>query len=74
VLEMLVTEFGVDSTPDGRRALRDGREVWRRAQVGTVVRDAPDEAIRVLEDLGYRVRLKRGARKPDEKTKRLRDF
>jgi len=74
VLEMLVTEFGVDSTPEGRRALRDGREAWRRAQVGAVVRDAPDEAIRVLEDLGYRVRLKRGARKPEEKTKRLRDF
>ena len=74
VLEMLVTEFGVDSTLDGLRALRDGREVWRRAQVGTVVRDAPDEAIRVLEDLGYRVLLKRGARKPEEKTKRLRDF
>lgn len=74
VLEMLVTEFGVDSTVSGRRALRDGREVWRRAQIGTVVRDAPNEAIRVLENLGYRVRLKRGARKPMEKTKRLRDF
>lgn len=66
--------FGVDATPEGLEALRDGRERWRRAQVGTVVRDAPDEAIRVLADLGYRVRLKPGVAKPEEKTKRLRDF
>lgn len=74
VLEMLALEFGVDATAEGLEALRDGRERWRRAQVGTVVRDAPDEAIRVLVDLGYRVRLRPGAAKPVEKRKRLRDF
>jgi hypothetical protein len=74
VLEMLALEFGVDATPQGLAALRDGRERWRRSQVGTVVRDAPDEAIRVLADLGYRVRLSRGMAKPNENTNRLRDF
>lgn len=74
VLEMLAIEFGVDSTREGLEALRNGRERWRRAQIGTVVRDAPDEAIRVLADLGYRVRLKHGMAKPNEKTRRLRDF
>ncbi|MBE7326040.1 hypothetical protein IEQ44_15440 [Nocardioides sp. Y6] len=74
VLEMLVIEFGVDSTPEGLEALRDGREGWRRAQIGAVVRDAPDVAIRVLTELGYEVRLKSGTKRPGEKTKRLRDF
>lgn len=74
VLEMLALEFGVDATPQGLEALRDGRERWRRSQVGTVVRDAPDEAIRVLTDLGYRVRLRPGHAKPAENATRLRDF
>lgn len=74
VLEMLVTEFGVDSTRERIAALHDGREVWRRAQVGAVVRDAPHEAIRVLSELGYEIQLKQDAEDPCEKTHRLRDF
>lgn len=74
VLEMLVTELGVDH-PDGAiDSLRRGRENWRRSQVRTVVRDAPDEAIRVLEEAGYRVRLRRGRTAPSGSPGRLRDF
>lgn len=74
VLEMLVTELGVDH-PDGAiAALRAGREEWRRSQARTVVRDAPDEAIAVLEEAGYRVRLRRGKKAPTGSPQRLRDF
>ncbi|TIC79410.1 hypothetical protein [Nocardioides sp. GY 10127] len=74
VLEMLALELGVDATPEGLEALRSGRERWRRSQVGAVVRDAPEEAIRVLTDLGYRVRLGSLRSRPAERTRRLRDL
>jgi hypothetical protein len=32
-----------------------GRLAWRRLQTGVVVRDCPKEAVRVLEDLGYKI-------------------
>jgi hypothetical protein len=35
--------------------IREGRERWRRRQIATLVRDAPDEAVRVLTDLGYAI-------------------
>ncbi len=53
LLEMLVSEFGVDSTKAGRESLRLGRERWRRQQTRSVVRDAPDEAVAILTELGY---------------------
>ena len=58
VLEMLIEEFGVKpvtSVSAARLALADAREVWRRTQVATVVRDAPSEAAATLEELGYQV-------------------
>jgi hypothetical protein len=75
ILEVLMEEFGV--TPAGDRAaaleaLADGRETWRRTQVAAAVRDAPDEAIRVLQDLGYDVTLRDGATEPQPQTARLR--
>lgn len=74
VLEMLVTELGVDH-PDGAiDALREGRERWRRSQTRTVVRDAPDEAITVLSDLGYDIALRDGCSAPDGSPDRLREF
>lgn len=72
VLEMLVCELGVDCDAEGRRALEDGREEWRRQQIRTVVRDAPDEAVHVLKALGYRVRTPR-RRKNVENLSRLRE-
>ncbi|BCB85704.1 hypothetical protein Psuf_030170 [Phytohabitans suffuscus] len=38
-----------------RCRLDSGRERWRRRQAATVVRDLPDEAARVLGELGYTV-------------------
>jgi len=74
VLEMLVTEFGVDH-PDGAiEALRQGRETWRRSQTRTVVRDAPEEAIHVLSSLGYEVTLRDGHTAPPGSLERLREF
>lgn len=58
VLEMLIEEFGVKpvtSVKAARAALADAREVWRRTQVSTVVRDAPADAAATLQELGYEV-------------------
>jgi hypothetical protein len=74
VLEMLVTELGVDHPPGAIASLRSGREDWRRSQVRTVVRDAPDEAIKVLEELGYNVRLRRRRPPPEGNPGRLQAF
>ncbi|MGN6612372.1 MAG: hypothetical protein ACTHLJ_11400 [Angustibacter sp.] len=74
VLEMLVTEFGIDSTSADRQRLRDGREDWRRKQVRAVIRDAPEEAVAVLERLGYTVSLQEGVERPKGNVKRLSDF
>lgn len=74
VLGMLVHEFGVDSTANGRRALQNGREEWRRTQIRSAVRDAPQEAVAALRDLGYAVNLEPGRDHPLENTTRLRDF
>jgi hypothetical protein len=54
-LGMLLHEFGVDRLSDASTVLCEGRERWRRRQIGTSVRDAPEEAARVLEELGYTV-------------------
>ncbi len=62
LLEMLVSEFGIDCTPAGREALRAGREHWRRQQTRSVVRDAPEEAAEILEEVfGYRIERPDGA-------------
>lgn len=55
VLEMLVVELGVDCTPEGRRALVDGRATWRQTQLATATRDNPAGAIDALRELGYTV-------------------
>lgn len=55
VLEMLVAELGVDCTPAGREALRDGRVGWRQTQLATATRDDPASAIGALRELGYTV-------------------
>lgn len=52
-LEFLIRECGVDARPGYGDALADSREIWRRRQIAALVRDAPQEAIRVLEANGY---------------------
>ncbi|MGH4019187.1 MAG: hypothetical protein ACRDT0_08115 [Pseudonocardiaceae bacterium] len=54
-LQFLVYEFQIDVLPDAPAVLAEGRERWRRRQIGVLVRDAPDEAVRVLTELGYAV-------------------
>lgn len=75
ILAVLMEEFGV--TPAGDRqtaldALADGRETWRKTQVGAAVRDAPNEAVRVLRSLGYEVTLPKGVAEPQPQAARLR--
>lgn len=75
VMSMLIHEFGVhpaSSRAEASTALGDARELWRRQQVGTCVRDAPEEAVRVLRELGYEISLPDGKAQPDENTARLR--
>lgn len=60
VLQMLVEEFGIDTADGALDALAAGREKWRRHQTGAVVRDAPEEAVRVLRELGYMVETPSG--------------
>jgi hypothetical protein len=74
VLDMLVRELGVDHEPGWREALAAGRERWRRMQIRAVVRDAPSEAIAVLEKLGYEVRMRDGLEEPEDNLSRLRDL
>ncbi|MDQ4501516.1 hypothetical protein [Sinomonas sp. ASV322] len=74
VLEMLITELGVDHPDAARAALRAGRESWRRTQTRSVVRDAPSEAIAALEDLGYEVSFKGLGSNQPENVARLQDY
>ncbi|GAA1864845.1 hypothetical protein GCM10009772_45480 [Pseudonocardia alni subsp. carboxydivorans] len=54
-LAFVLNEFKVDRCSGADDAIREGRERWRRRQIATLVRDAPDEAVRVLTDLGYAI-------------------
>lgn len=55
LLEFLIVEFGLDKTPELMGAIREGRKNFRIRQLKAAVRDAPDEAAKMLEDLGYTV-------------------
>ena len=55
LMEILVRELGVDCPPGGLSALAEGRETWRRQQLRAAVRDSPDDAATVLQNLGYGV-------------------
>ncbi|MGL5826464.1 MAG: hypothetical protein ACRCYU_16880, partial [Nocardioides sp.] len=55
VLQFLIVEFGVDAVAGYQAVIDRGREDWRRRQIRVSVRDSPDEAVRVLEELGYSV-------------------
>ena len=55
VVAFVLHEFGVDQVQGAQALLSAGRERWRRRQIATLVRDAPDEAVRVLTELGYTI-------------------
>jgi hypothetical protein len=52
-IQFLICECKFDARPGWREQVETGRERWRRRQAATVVRDMPEEAARVLRDLGY---------------------
>ncbi|ONH34117.1 MULTISPECIES: hypothetical protein [Protofrankia] len=52
-IEFLICECGVDAQPGWRAAISAGRVRWRHRQIAALVRDAPEDAIRVLEENGY---------------------
>lgn len=67
MIEFLIVECKFDHKRDWRRIIREGRERWRRTQLRAAVRDVPEEAAQVLEDLGYTV-----VRPPDPSTQGAR--
>lgn len=56
LLQLLVEEFRFDAMPGYQQAIEEGRVRWRRRQLAAMVRDDPEEAVRVLHgELGYTV-------------------
>lgn len=72
VLEMLVCELGVDCPDGARQALAASREVWRRQQLRSAVRDAPADAAETLAALGYTL-TPPGSGSPPDNLDRLRE-
>jgi hypothetical protein len=70
ILQMLKKEFEIDTEPGYRRVLDEGRARWRRRQIGAAVRDAPEEAVGVLRELGYWI-VEPNDGAPAERTDRL---
>jgi hypothetical protein len=54
-IEFLICECKFDSQDGWRAHVQAGRERWRRRQAAAAVRDVPEEAARVLRELGYTV-------------------
>jgi hypothetical protein len=54
-IQFLSVECRFDAQPDWRQHVEAGRERWRCRQAAAVVRDVPEEAARVLRELGYTV-------------------
>lgn len=55
VVEMVVREFGLDTRPAWREAVRAGRTRWRAVQLRAAVREDPGGAVAVLRELGWAV-------------------
>lgn len=55
VLQLIEEEFGAHPGPTWHEVLRTNRIEWRRKQTAAAVRDCPSEAVRMLDELGYRV-------------------
>jgi hypothetical protein len=72
VLEFVVREFGIDTNDGWEQAIKNGRATWRRKQLNAAVTDAPDEAARTLQELGYAVTEPNTPR--SERTERLTAF
>lgn len=55
LIQFLIQECRFDSRAGWKERVEVGRERWRRFQMAAVTRDVPDEAARVLQELGYQV-------------------
>lgn len=66
ILDVLAEEFGLSTGACWESARDIERAEWRRTQVAAAVRDAPAEAVRVLEELGYTIT---GETQPDRMDK-----
>jgi hypothetical protein len=55
-IQFLICECSFDSQSGWRAYVEAGRERWRCRQAAAVTRDVPEEAARVLRELGYTVR------------------
>lgn len=56
LLQLLAVDFKFQTMPQWRAAVEDGRVRWRKRQLAAMVRDDPEEAVRVLRDeLNYDV-------------------
>lgn len=53
ILEVVADEFGLKPGPNWEEVRNKARMDWRRSQTASAVRDAPEEATRVLRSLGY---------------------
>jgi hypothetical protein len=71
-IQFLIYECGFKPQPDWQTHIVAGRERWRRRQAAAVVRDVPEEAARVLRELGYKVESPEPV--PADQPKALRDW
>ncbi|MCK1813295.1 hypothetical protein MTQ13_03235 [Streptomyces sp. XM4011] len=55
VFLFLVREFAIDTAVGWEKVLGEHVQDWRITQLKAAVRDAPDAAVEVLRDLGYRI-------------------
>jgi hypothetical protein len=55
VVQFLIAECRFDHQPNWQQRVEQGRERWRRRQIAAAVRAVPGEAVRILEEMGYRV-------------------
>ena len=51
ILEFVIHEFGIDTTPGWQEAINAGRAEWRRIQLASAIQDDPETARRALAKL-----------------------
>ncbi len=73
VLQLLIEELGVDCQHGWRETLATGRQRWRELQAASVVRDSPNIAASVLQQLGYAITPPAGGH-PAGQPHRLKDM
>jgi hypothetical protein len=71
-IQFLIAECQFDAKPGWQACVEAGRERWRRRQAAVVARDMPEEAARVLRELGYTVESPDPP--PDDAQKALRNW